>query len=369
MIQDDVDVYRALQQHMDSFPVRFPAREGGAEIRLLKRLFTPKEAEIATKLRFTPRPSETVDDIYPRVKHLGLSKKELEETLDAMAKNGVISYYREGETKFYGNALWVIGIFEFQVDKLTPELLADIRNFYGSPPLSKIQPTGISQMRTIPVGESVRREDGVANYDNIRQLIEQSEGPFVVINCVCRQVKDLAGTPCKATDRRELCFGVGPFVQAYIDFGWGREVSKAEMLNILEQNQDEGLVLQPSNTQNMEFVCSCCGCCCGGIEGVKAAPRPVEYFTTNFYSEVDADLCTGCSTCVDLCQLAAITLDNGIAKINLDRCIGCGICVANCPSDAVHLVKKDKQHVPPEDWDDMYSQMAKRRKELDTAEK
>ncbi len=369
MTEDDVEVYRALQQHMDQFPVRFPEREGGAEIRLLKRLFTPKEAEIATKLRFTPRASETVDDIHPRVKELGLSKQELEETLDVMAQKGIISYHRDGETKFYGNALWVIGIFEFQVDKLTPELLADMKNFYSSPPLRKIQPTGISQMRTIPVGESIRREDSVANYDNIRELIEQSEGPFLVIDCVCRQVKDIAGNPCRATERRELCFGVGPFTQAYIDFGWGRQVSKEEMLAILEQNQDEGLVLQPSNTQNLEFVCSCCGCCCGGIEGVKAAPRPVEYFTTNFYSEVDADLCTGCGTCVGLCQMEAISLDDGIATINLDRCIGCGVCVANCPSEAVQLVKKDKRHIPPEDFDDLYSQMAKRRKELDKAVK
>ena len=359
------EVYKALQEHMDSFPVRFPKRKNQAELRLLKRLFTPEEAKIATKLRFTPRPSETIDDIFPRAADLGLTKNDFEETLDRMAKKGIISYHRDGETKYYGNALWVLGIYEFQVDKLTPELVADKQAFYSSPPTDEIQSTGISQMRTIPVAQSIRREDSVANYDDIQQLIEQAEGPFVIFNCVCRQEKDILGEPCKATDRRELCFGMGKFTQAYLDFGWGREVSKEEMLSVLEQNKNEGLVLQPSNTQDIEFVCSCCGCCCGGLVNVQAAPRPVDYFTTNYSSAVDAESCTGCGTCENLCQIAAITLENGIAEINLDRCIGCGICVANCPSEAVHLVKKDKSRIPPENFHDMYSQIAQRRKELD----
>ncbi len=364
MTEED-DVYRALQQHMDQFPVRFPARKGGAEIQLLKRLFKPKEAKIATKLRFTPLASETVEEIFPRLAEMGISKQELAATLEEMARKGVISYYREGNTKYFGNALWAIGIFEYQVDKLTPELLADMQNYYNSPPVQEIQRTGISQLRTIPIGESIQREDSVAQYDNIRHLINESDGPFVIINCICRQVKDLDGDPCKATNRRELCFGVGKFATAYTDFGWGHEVSKEEMLTILKQNQDEGLVLQPSNSKNIEFVCSCCGCCCGLLESAKTAPRPIDYFHANYFAKVDPDLCTGCGTCVDLCQMDALTLENEISKINLDRCIGCGVCVANCPSDAVQLEKKDEMYEPPDTFEEMYSLITKRRKELE----
>jgi len=365
MVEDDVDVYRALQRHMDQFPVRFPEREGGAEIRLLKRLFTPKEAKIATKLRFSVYPSETVDIIHQRLEDSEMSKQELEETLDVMAKKGLILYFRDGETKYYGNALWVVGIFEFQVDQLTKELLADIEHYYNSPPVQQIPRTGISQMRTIPVGQSIRREDNVAHYDDIRQLIDQSQGPFAVINCVCRQAKDLVGDPCKATNRRELCFGVGKFVQAYLDFGRAREVSKEEMLAILKQNEKEGLVLQPSNSKDIEFVCSCCGCCCGLLESAKEAPRPVDYFTTNYYALVESELCTGCGICVETCQMGASTLENEIARIDLNRCIGCGVCVVNCPSDALKLMTKEKLYVPPETFEDMYAQIEKRRRQLE----
>jgi ferredoxin len=365
MVEQEADVYRKLQQHMDTFPIRFPARKGGAEIRLLKRLFSPEEAKIATKLKFTPVASETVEEIYPRLADTGITQEELANTLEEMAKKGIILYHREGDTKYFGNALWVIGIFEFQVDKLTPELLVDMENYWSSPPLQEIQSTGIGQLRTIPIEQSIRREDSVAQYDDIRHLIEQSDGPFVLVNCVCRQVKDLAGNSCKATDRRELCFGIGKMTSAYVDFGWGREVSKKEMLAILKQNENEGLVLQPSNSKDIEFVCSCCGCCCGLLEGTKAASRPVDYFHTNYYAQVDADLCTGCSTCVDVCQMDATSLENGYAQVNLDRCIGCGVCVANCPAEAIELKMKDEMHEPPDTFEDTYSLISKRRKELD----
>ncbi len=365
MVEEDSDVYRALQQHMDQFPIRFPRRKGGAEIRLLKQLFTPEEAKIATKLSFSPHPSETVEDIYPRLAEMGITKQELEETLDGMAKKGIISYRREGDTKYYSNVPWILGIFEYQVDKLTPALLADMEHYYNSPPLQKIQSTGISQMRTIPIGQSIKREDSVAQYDNIRKLIEQSAGPFIVINCVCRQLKDIAGDSCKVTDRRELCLGVGEFTSAYIEFGWGREITKEAMLDILKQNEDEGLILQPSNTKEIEFVCSCCTCCCLGLESIKAAPRPVDFFTTNYFAQADSDLCSGCGTCVDMCQMDAATLVDGVVNINLDRCIGCGVCIANCPSEAIQLNKKEKHQEPPDTFEDMYSLIAQRRKELD----
>ena len=38
---------------------------------------------------------------------------------------------------------------------------------------------------------------------------------------------------------------------------------------IIEENQREGLVLQPSNTRDIDFVCSCCGCCCGILTNVN----------------------------------------------------------------------------------------------------
>ena len=39
MNEENLDVYRALQEHLDKVLVDFPATESGVEIRILKQLF------------------------------------------------------------------------------------------------------------------------------------------------------------------------------------------------------------------------------------------------------------------------------------------------------------------------------------------
>jgi electron transport complex protein RnfB len=41
------DVYKKLAKHLDNLPAGYPSTESGVELRILKRLFTPEEAEIA----------------------------------------------------------------------------------------------------------------------------------------------------------------------------------------------------------------------------------------------------------------------------------------------------------------------------------
>ena len=42
--------YRKLAEHLDRLPGGFAPSDTGAELRLLQRLFTPQEAELATHL-------------------------------------------------------------------------------------------------------------------------------------------------------------------------------------------------------------------------------------------------------------------------------------------------------------------------------
>jgi len=53
---------------------------------------------------------------------------------------------------------------------------------------------------------------------------------------------------------------------------------------------------------------------------------------------VNFDKCTGCGTCVDVCPVEAIALnDDSKACVNADECTDCGACADECPSEAITL--------------------------------
>ena len=63
-------IYRDLQQHLDKGPVGYPATESGVDIRLLRHLFTPEEARIATCLSNIKL--EPIKRIHPRTTKSGI---------------------------------------------------------------------------------------------------------------------------------------------------------------------------------------------------------------------------------------------------------------------------------------------------------
>jgi heterodisulfide reductase subunit A-like polyferredoxin len=57
--------------------------------------------------------------------------------------------------------------------------------------------------------------------------------------------------------------------------------------------------------------------------------------SSGYIAVVDVDLCAGCGECADVCQFAAISVDNGFALIDAAACMGCGVCIAQCPQEAI----------------------------------
>lgn len=356
-VLSEENVYRKLQEHLDQLPVGYPPTESGVEIRILKHLFTPEEAKIATMLKFAWKDFEPLENIHERVKTLGYSIEELEAHLDNMAKKGAIIALKEGDKKTYSIVMFVIGFFEFQVNKLTKEFIEDFYLYLDEAFILDTAKIPISQLRFIPVGITPEQELGVASYDDIKKLIENIEGPFIIINCICRQAKDILGEPCKATSRREICMGIGHNTKAFIDLGWGRQISKKEAIENLQKSQEEGLIFQIGNAQKPEMICSCCTCCCEALTRLKSLPTPADFITSNYYAQVEPDLCKGCETCINRCQMDAISLEDNISVINRKRCIGCGNCVIVCPSEAIKLHKKEKLHIPPMTHVDLYKEI------------
>lgn len=355
------EIFRSLQIHLDQFPIGLPATPTGIEIKVLKHLFTDEEAFIATKLTWEYEP---LDKIYDRLDGKDISVESLETLLDSMIKKGTIKYKRLDGKKGYANIPLVVGIFEYQVNKLTKEFFEDFDEYLITALGAELLGTKISQFRTIPVKKSVTSVNFISNYDEIKHVIQNSEEPITVANCVCRQSQDLYDNHCKQTSLRETCFYFGTTGQLFLDQGWARQVTREEALEILNQAESDGLVLQSGNTENPEFICSCCGCCCAILTKLQKLPRPSRVISTNFHVKVNSALCAGCGTCVDRCKINAIKLSDKIAKVILKRCIGCGVCVPSCPEGAIQLQKKENETIPPTSKQDLYSQIMEKKQEL-----
>ncbi|MFC1532806.1 ATP-binding protein [Thermodesulfobacteriota bacterium] len=348
-------LYRDLQIHLDDQTIGFPATKSGSDVRLLKQLFPVEQAKMAILLTYK---YETLEQIHERARKEGISIEELERVLDETAKRGVIGYRKKDGVKQYRNIPYVIGMLEAAVHNPTLEFLS-AHTEYSEDGLfwEAFLSTKVPQMRTIPIEKSITPEHHVGTYDEIKDIIKTTDDPIVILECVCRNGAEKRGEPCKQTSRKETCMVFRDGARHLIEGGrLGRQLNKGEALEIMRKNEEDGLVLQPSNAQGPDFICSCCGCCCGILKLHKAVPNPVDYWATNFYAEVDPELCTGCGTCVERCQTGAMLLDEEkeISGVDLKRCLGCGLCVTSCPDEAIELRKKEMEIVPPQTGEEMF---------------
>ena len=53
---------------------------------------------------------------------------------------------------------------------------------------------------------------------------------------------------------------------------------------------------------------------------------------------IDKEKCTGCESCIEICPVEAISVNNGKAEIS-NECVECGSCVDECPNQAISVAK------------------------------
>jgi Fe-S-cluster-containing hydrogenase component 2 len=354
-VSSDV-IYTKLREQIDKMPIGFPATESGVELRILKQLFTPEDAQIALHLNIIHEP---IDKIYKRVQKTNpaISIKEVEKSLEGLARKGAIASRTKNGKKSYSYLQFAIGIFEYQVDHMSKEFFQDCEEYLHAGFNNEFYKTKIPQLRPIPVNKSIPSNHPIAIYDDIRAIIRRTEGEFGVMNCICKQGKDLIEQSCQVTGIRETCILFPNPTSYFRRSNISRPVSKEEVLRILDQAEEAGLVIQPGNTQDPNFICCCCGDCCGVLTMAKTYSKPSELFSSNYYAKIDPNKCNGCESCQKRCQMEALVTKEGKSYVDLERCIGCGLCVTKCPNEAIMLENKNKITVPPKTQYSLYKKI------------
>ncbi|MFW6207618.1 MAG: ATP-binding protein [Spirochaetota bacterium] len=366
------EIYAQLRAHLDVMPVAFPRSESGIEITILKRFYSVDEARVALGLSILP---ETPKRIHRRVLRNGgqLSLDEVTAHLEQLVEKKAINsetVRRFGkQQQMYGKLPFAVGLYEFQVDRLTRGFELEAAAYMDEAFMDDFIHEKPRQMRTIPINETILPKRNVSRYDNIRQVILSSPGPFALQNCICRQGRELLGHECRQTDLKETCLTLEGVAKQVIAENRGTRLTQQETLDYLTQAEAEGLVLQAQNTRHPDFICSCCSCCCAILSRVRKLPNPGEFLHSNYIVQVNSELCIGCGICLARCPMEALTLEKTTASgpaesrakqtavLAPQRCIGCGVCVHSCPVNALAMHPRKGPKTPPSSAMEMYVRM------------
>ncbi len=349
------DVYQALAKRLDELPNGFPATENGIELKILEKIFSPEEARMALDIRIIPETAEAMAD------RLGKPLDEMQTVLDTMVAKGQIGSAKMQDQQVYFLVPFVVGIYEFQLDRMDKEL-ADMVEEYAPALMPALGNHAPAVTRVVPLNIEKKIEHQVQRYEDIREMIQKAKS-FQVVDCICRKERALQGHPCSHT--LETCLAISNTEGAFDRYPRGRIITRDETLDILRKSEEEGLVHTTYNVmKGSMFICNCCSCCCGLMIGMKRFNAPFLMASSSFVAIIDQDLCAACGLCADeRCPMAAISESQGVYMVDPQRCIGCGVCTNTCPEEAITLIPKPEEEKgePPANILEWYFKRAENR--------
>lgn len=355
--------YRDLVRRFDSGQVAVPeprdprAWEGWKEI--LEILFSPAEAELASKLPIMPTALRGL------AKHLRMPAEELKPKLDAMADRGVVLDIvnpTNGQT-LYLLAPPIVGFFEFSMmrahDKIPRKRMAEALDAYchGDDTFAKEVFGGDTVVGRALVNETRIDEavsSDVLDWERATAILAEAK-TFAVALCYCRHKAEHLGKACGTP--AETCLSLNAGAEYVIRHNFGRRVERAEALDIMTGARESGLVQVADNVMNKPtYLCNCCGCCCEQLHAINEwdlqAVNP-----SGFLAQPTPDKCSGCARCARACPITAITMqahrsdhkrkNELVPAVDAERCIGCGVCAGACNKDSMKMVRRpERPYVP-----------------------
>lgn len=332
----NTDPYRSLAEHLDALPNGFPATEDGRELRILQKLFTSGEAELAAQLTAELQSAGEV------ASHAGREIPEARDQLKSMARRGLIGVGRSNGSLGFRLLPFVVGFYEMQNQTMDAEFAHLFEDYFqgGFGQLLGIEP---HIHRVIPAHETVHTSIEVQPFESVKRIVYSMQS-WGVQDCVCRKQQSLIGRPCKHP--LEVCLAMDPHPDVFEDIPGFRSLTRDEAMAVLRRASDQGLVHTVSNTmEGTTYICNCCGC--GLLRGMADLGIANVVASSPFINEVEAELCDGCEACVPACQFNALAMEAALVRVDQDRCVGCGVCVLTCPQSALVLVRRPLEEVKP----------------------
>jgi len=332
-------VYEQLAEALDRLPNGFPRTATRVEIAILKKIFSPEEAALASQLSWR---MEAVDEI---ASHVARPLDETRKLLFQMLRRGLVWYEKQGGKRCFRLAPFVVGLYEAQLDTMDHELARLVEDYMANGGAAGIMGPEPALHRVLPAQDTVKTE-WILPYEDVRAILQEAKS-FHLRDCICRVEQEYLGHKCEYPVHMCLSFSK---TERPIEEG---DISLDQALALLKHSEEVGLVHTVSNVMSdLGYLCNCCSCCCGILRGITDYGLPNSVAYANYYAVIDPDICVACGDCIDRCQVHAIHEIDEASVVDRTRCIGCGLCVSGCPNDAARLERKPEAEriQPPEDF-------------------
>jgi Fe-S-cluster-containing hydrogenase component 2/DNA-binding MarR family transcriptional regulator len=306
---------------------------GAGESKLMPEIFEALIDENEARVLLAAAPPATIDEISEKT---GIPGDNIEKMIDPLFKKGLIfKSKKEGATRYYrvrsvpqlhdATAVSLDASRDFL--DLWKDYMATEWDGYGRR-LEAILPQPV--VRVIPVNISIEQQTQILAFDDVKSIVEGARN-LAVTKCSCRVIDGKCGRPL------EVCIQVDRAADYAIERGTGRKLNKEETITILKMCEEEGLVHVADNRrQPGHVICNCCDDCCLNWPSIKAGSKK-WVVPSRFEAVVDAELCSGCETCLDRCFFDAISIEDDISTVDSEKCMGCGVCAVTCPTEAMSL--------------------------------
>ena len=328
---------------------------------IFEYLMSPSQAEVATAL------PGSVEEVAARAR---ITKEEARKILDELWRKGLAFPKDFDKRDYFRFARDIVQLHDatlatqqlgLEKDKKYFELWHEfgIHEFYKK--MGEMLEAVLTKpfWRVIPAYQAIKDLPDVLPHENMHEIVEEV-GTLGIVPCSCRQVTAALGKGCDHTDETKVwhCTQFGRGAEYVIKRGSGRQISKEEIIELMDEIERDGLVHMGPNTSDISrirTICNCCSDCCEFFNFFRFGKIPIGVMVekSRFEAWVDVGKCTGCQTCIERCYFDAISFVRPAdskrykAQVNSEKCFGCGVCAIGCEQEAIKLkLVRSPEHIP-----------------------
>ena len=345
--------YEKLVTRLNKFPQGAPPSETLYEI--LRLLFSSDEAKLVSLLPIKPFTVKTAAKVWKK------SEDETSEILNELASRALLVDIERNGNQTFTLPPPMAGFFEFSMmrsgGKIDQKVLGEL--FYQ---YMNVEDEFVTELMGLPtsIGRAFINEEAiedtsihVLDFERATNVINTASH-IGIGTCYCRHKKEHVNQSCDAP--MEICMTFNATASSLIKHGYAKQVDAEECLRLLDVAKEYNLVQFGDNVQNeVAFICNCCSCCCEALVAARKVGPSQAINSSNFICNIIEDNCVGCSKCVEVCPVEALSMTSAntsnqkkkVAKLQEENCIGCGVCERVCKVEAITMEPRGKRVFTP----------------------